>query len=155
MYFLICVICIVQTYISYHHYNMTMMMMFKIHYIWSTFWYTFIDMDIKVDCWLRTTVVVTAFITVVNNAAIYGKQQLDTAAGSKFLRPCFKACCLWNSCFKIGNQICDHSQSVADFEATLVSQDGDKVVLRQNQFTISLQLNGAELAITCDLLVII
>lgn len=53
----------------------------------------------------------------------------------------------WN-CFKGDDDLCNHSQLIAVFEATLVNQNDDKRATRWIWSAISLQINWVKLAFT-------
>lgn len=58
--------------------------------------------------------------------------------------------CLWNGCFKDGDQVCDHSQSAVVFKALTC----DKTGIRLSQSAIfRLWTNGIKLEIICSLFV--
>lgn len=51
---------------------------------------------------------------------------------------------------KTGHQLCQHSQSAADFKATLECQDSDKTAARLNQFVFEWGQAGSYTHSVCE-----
>lgn len=77
-----------------------------------------------------------------------------SAEGCKCVQWTCDLVAFWNSCIDDGEQVCDQTESVAVFKVNLEHQDGQKMAMRWSRSAISLWLSGINLAITCNMFVI-
>lgn len=91
---------------------------------------------------------INVHLVVLSYSHTRGKQSLGTAVQSCAMN--LQSHSLWNGCFEDREQVCGNWRLVTIIKTTLVPSRQMKTAKTWSQSAFHLQLNGGELAITCN-----